>query len=460
MIGSNSFATCRAGIRSGGRGSEEKSRLSGKLHLRPYFGHFSGLWITFEIKKKLDSAGNRKIKVKIDECHSPSPYLHLKCDKDLTQVMLQRTLKETCIKYVHKSEIPNIVLERNPQSLSFLCEKTILLNLNEINPSILPSATFSHLDPSTFSTQDLFIKVWHGSSSHPTKMERMKVKQGILISELQWMLCSKLPVRTDPSNLELYEYSSTEKLSENSYLKPNQVTLHCIVSSLSAIRDSVVVSLVGQGIEEIKVEPSMTLNDFQAKIKEKFCLHSSSFAYFPSICRNRSVTKLNQITMSTILDKSTIALINSTRRNLPIVDGIPLNMLKLGQLEMYKLSVSDVNVQMLGSHLIHVYEVTGPTIPISFRTSSRVGKGEYHALISDRTHAVSVNPAWSVQTLLQYLAEISHFPCENISYRGSILSHDVLLRNYFTDFHFKIKFSHSNQEVEFFDDVPKVVNSY
>ncbi len=425
----DSFATCNVV-----RGS---SRSSGKLQLMPYFGHFSGMWITFDVRRKLDCAGNYKVKVKIEGYQNPSQYLFLRCEdkksRGITNLAGQTSLKELCLKYVHKSEYPNLEINHQPSKLVFLCEKKIILNLDVLNSSVLP-VSFSHLNPKTFSTQDLFIKMWYGSSKFPANMERITVRKGLSISELKWMLSCKVPLPTVPSDLELYEYDSTEKLSDHSYVTPEQLTFHCIVLS-SLERDSVIVSLIGQGIEQIKVKPSMTLNQFQAKVKEKFSLKASSFIYFPSVCRSKNVLHYNEVMMSALLDKSTLSLISSRRRNLPIIDGIPLGMLKYDQLEMYKLTMSELN---LASNLVRAYEVEGPTVPISFRTAtSVVGKREF-VLIADRPHAISINLSWSVQILLKYIEEICHFPCESIAYEGSILPYNALLHQYFTKDHWNI----------------------
>jgi len=66
------------------------------------------------------------------------------------------------------------------------------------------------------STEDVFVKVWTGLSSFPTIMLRIKIKKNMLVVESQWMIRCKLEVlsKFDPSSLELYEFSSAEKLSE------------------------------------------------------------------------------------------------------------------------------------------------------------------------------------------------------------------------------------------------------
>ena len=157
--------------------------------------------------------------------------------------------------------------------------------------------------------------------------------------------------------------------------------------------------------------------------------------------------------MSVVLDGSTLSLIDSRRRNLPIIDSTPLTMLKYEQLDMSKLKISELN--LLSSTLVYAYEVTGPTIPISYRTSTSVGKGEY-ALISDRLHAISINLSWSIRTLLKYIEEISHFPCEDISYGGSIIPHSSILQQCFAGNHWRIK---DTDQIEFMEGAPRVVNS-
>lgn len=457
---SETFASCyeeKVQIRRVGDGN--KCRPSRRLCIRPYFGHFSGIWLTFDVRgSSSSSVGSSKVRVKVEGC-SKTSYLHLCFDRhslDLAQSAMRAALKDMCLKFVHDLEPPTIVLNRNPSSLSFLCEKTILLNLTELNTSVLPSISFSHLNPNTRFMQDVFVKVWSGLSSCPTTMVRIKVKKGMLVAEFQWMIWSRLETLSqfDPSSLELYEYSRTEKLSENTYLKPNHVTFHCIPAS-SIDRDSIVVSLVGQGIEQIKVKPSMTFNQFQEEVKGKFSLDSLSYLYFPSICRNKFATRSNCVAMSTVLNRSTVSLIDSKRRRLPLIDGMPLNLLKYDQIDMYKLTISDLG--LLSSNLVHAYEVAGPTIPILFRAATDVGKGNF-VRISERLHAVSINLQWTVLTLLKYLEHISHFPCANITYKGSVLPETELLYRYF---HAQVWHPTRNcsVDIEFFNDVPKVNNS-
>ncbi len=217
-----SFAACHITC-----GSEENLRSSGKLQLKPYFGHFSGIWITFDVRKNLDFAGNHKIKVKVKGCRNPTS-IHLRALPtlqpsliDLAKSVTRLKLKDICLQYVHSLKPPKLELKHTPQRLAFLCEKKVLLNLNEIDSSVLPP------------------------------------------------------------NLDMYEYSSMEKLPENSYLTPSQINFHCVVLPVNH-QDSIIVSLVGQCIEQIKVEPCnhMTLNQFQNKIwiaPIKFYFHSQRF---------------------------------------------------------------------------------------------------------------------------------------------------------------------------------------
>ena len=246
----DSFAICRIC----NSGSSDDNRSSGKLQLKPYFGYYSGTWITFDVRKN-----SHKIKVKIEGCQD-SCSIPLRTSQpclDLSNSLTRIKIKDLCLQYAHSTKPLGIEAKYNPRRLGFLCEKLVLLNLNEINSSILPPVSFSHLNPDTFCTQDVIIKIWFSSSTHLTRIERMKVRQGISVAELKWMLCTKLPMQVEPSKLDIYEYNSVEKLSETSYLSPNQVIFHCIVLS-STHRDSIIVSLVGQEIAQIRVEPQDT----------------------------------------------------------------------------------------------------------------------------------------------------------------------------------------------------------
>ena len=424
-----------------------------RLQIRPYFGHFSGLWVTFDARTNSSSSfGSSKVRVKVEGCSSSS-YLHLRYDRhslSVSQSSMQAAMRDLSLKYVHSLEPPSMIMNRSPSTLSFLCERKILLNLNELNTLVLPSVSFSHLQPSLLCTQDIFVKVWSGLSSCPTTMLRIKIKKTMLVAELQWMIWNRIETlsKFDPSSLEIYEYSSTDKLSETEYLKPNQVAFHCILAS-SIDRDSIVVSLVGQGIEQIKVKPSMTLDRFQEEVRKKFKLDSSSYLYFPSICRNKVVSSSNRVAMSIPLEQSTISLINGKQRCLPLIDNMPLNLLKYHQIHMYKFTVNDLG--LLSSNLVHVYDVAGPTIPIVFRAATNVGKGEF-VLISERAHAVSINLQWTVLTLLKYLEDVTHFPCANISYQGSVLPRSELLEVHFQTQNWQLK---KNSSLDF-SNVPKV----
>ena len=451
-----SFYEDKSQSRRGNEGNRSRPS-SRKLQIRPYFGHYSGMWVTFVRSSSNSSVGGSKVRVKIEGSSKSSYSLHLCYDRhslELAQSAMQTALMDMCLKFVHGLEPPTMVLNRNPSSLSFLCEKTILLNLNELDTSVLPSISFSHLNPNSTCMQDAFVKVWSGLSSCPTTMVRIKVKKGMLVAEFQWMIWNRLQTLSqfDLPSLELYEYSSTEKLSENTYLKPNQVAFHCILAS-SIDRDSIVVSLVGQGIEQIKVKPSMTLEQLQDEVKKKFILDSSSYLYFPSICQNKNAANSNCVAMSTVLDGSTLPLIDSKQRCLPLIDGIPLNLLKYSKIAMYTLTISDLG--LLSSNLVRAYEVAGPTIPILFRAATDVGKSEF-VLISERLNAISINLQWTVLTFLKYLEDVSHFPCVNITYKGSILQQTELLDRYFHEQVWQTKRNCS--KIEFLNDVPKVNN--
>ncbi len=441
--------------RSSKRGASKNGQTCWRrLQIRPYFGHFSGVLVTFDARINSSSSyGSSKVRVKVEGCSS-STYLQLRYDKHSPaayQSSMQTALREMSLKFVHTLEQPSVMVNRSPSSLSFLCEKKILLHLNELDTSVLPSISFSHLQPRSCCT-DVFIKVWSGLSSSPTAILRMKIRKSMLVAELKWMIWSRLEIlgKFDPSSLELYEYGSAEKVLETEYLKPNQVAFHCILAS-SIDRDSIVVSLVGQGIEQIKVKSSMTLERFQEEVRRKFHLNSSSYLYFPSICKKKLVSATNRICMSIPLEASTMSLVDSKQRNLPFIDKLPFSSLKYNEIDMYKLTVHELN--LLSSNLVQVYEITGPTIPIVLRAAKNVGKGEF-VLISECAHVVSINLQWTVQTLLKYLEDVSHFPCANISFQGSVLPHSEVLQRIFLTKNWEFKRNLSNLE---FSNIPHVI---
>ena len=427
-----------------------------RLLLKPYFGHYSDMWVTFEVSSSLPSDNITQVEVTVEGCSKPLSF-HLGFDKhslDVAQSAIEIALKGMCLKFVYGFQPPAMNLNRPPSSLSFLCERMIVLNLTELNPSVLPSILFSHLNPCTSSTRDVFVKVWSGASSCPPTILRMRIKKGMLVAEFQWMIWNRLEKNSqfDLTGFALYENSSTEKLLEKSYLKLNQVLFHCIKTSID--RDSIIISLVGQDIKQIKVKSSMTLNRFQEKVRRKFSLDSASFLYFPRIFHKKHASHSSQVTMRAVLDTATVGLIDNKRRRLPIINGIPLNLLKYDKIDMYKLTISDLD--LLSSHLVPVYEVTGPTIPIEFRALVPDAARSDFVLIADGLHAVSINLQWSVLTLLKYLEDVSFLPCVNLSYRGSILPQTELLNGYFHGQLWELK--NSSVKIEFMNDVPKVTN--
>ena len=112
--------------------------------------------------------------------------------------------------------------------------------------------------------------------------------------------------------------------------------------------------------------------------------------------------------MAALLDDTIISLIDSANRTLPVVDGIPS--LQIGRsyekLPLYEMSIGDLG--LLKSSPVIAFEVTGPTIPVAFKTiqgdwSNTLGGGNSNsnfALISYsiRPHALSVNPKWTIGT--------------------------------------------------------------
>jgi hypothetical protein len=399
-----------------------------KMTMTPYFGHFAGQRIYFDLKRNTEFLVNIKVRTENDVIDS---LLHRQGRK-------KETIRDQCIKFA--LEITNNTTIDSPPSLSFLCEQTIILNLHDIPYQLLPPRYSSQFD---MQCQTVTVRVF------PARMDgnsvfKMKFKKNLSVREIQWMLSKRLHL-SNPSAVTLYIKDSLEVLSAGLPLSPSMSELICIiapsaqeVSSQLHSTVSICLSLIGKGIKEIKVQHSTTLHEFEEKVKAEFKLDSNSFLYFPdvhqdrrrnnSFCPLRMHTELNPTTSSSLL-------LDNHKRNFPILHG-HLSVSQqhtLQSLLLYKMAINDLD--LLKSGPIICFEVTGPTIPIAFKTVNDISNpsdpGQF-CLIDFCPHAVSVNPDWTISVLLKYLTRISGFPCNSLKVGSKVLSGTVkedLLQN-------------------------------
>ena len=82
------------------------------------------------------------------------------------------------------------------------------------------------------------------------------------------------------------------------------------------------------------------------------------------------------------------------------------------------MTLSELDLMKTGS--VFGFEVTGPTVPVSFKTMQthkmleENTQNSIFSLISIKPHAISVNPDWTIPVLLKYITSISGFPCKSM----------------------------------------------
>ena len=453
---------------------KRRSSRSEKLRMMPYFGRFSGRCLLFELRRSSTSTTFVSIRVKLegtDGDHESSvqrplaTLYHTVNEKQGFICERQKAIhvdgfSDRCIKFAHEAvHPPEVELQLDkvascPPSLSFLCERKILLHMGEINSSNLPYK-FNHLNPRMTEYRDIFIRVW-SHQLQECSMLRMKVKPRTLILELQWMVCSRLSLASNPACIEFYQADSLDSISPRSKLQPNQSVLHCIVNpsnyenGIASDRSfPLVVSVIGHGINQVKVSPTMTLHQFQEEVRSIFSLQPRSFIYFPALSQNlqgRSMSK-SAVRMSAIIDGSTLTLIDSKKAKLPIVNGVPSALVNYEQVPLYQMSIVDLG--LLKSAPVKAFEITGPTIPLTYKTTQDQLNKDF-VIVSEHSHAISVNPHWTVATLLKYIECVSGFPCKHLCLRDSIFPMDSTLKLHLTCRNWVIN-------AQLVKDIPKIV---
>ena len=398
---------------------EKKSDCRTRVVMRPYFGKFAGQWLTFDLRRNesMDS-----IKVKVEE----HPITTLYQRNSSRVVDCTRSIRDRCLLFAHdvrnSRETEELeLLKREPLSLSFLCERTILLHVGDLPISQLPPKYNCLFSAS--GSQDLKVRVWPKQVSVGATTIRMLLKPRISVRELQWMLCKRLSV-PNPLSIALYVLDSLESLPVNASIERGLSQVECIVQpSLPRRRDEsllLAVSVIGIGVKDVEVHPSMTLCEFEGAVREQFSMKCDSFLYMPQIYKSRKSTQWG-LKMTALIDDATVSLIDPKNRSFPVVDGIPSLQIrkKYQQLPVYQTSIDDL--QLLKSSPVIAFEVAGPTIPIAFKTMNVSSHNSVFAVVLVKPHVVSVNQHWTIATLLKYIESISGFPCEQICIGDTVL---------------------------------------
>lgn len=396
-----------------------------QLVIAPYFGNYAGQRMTFNVKRNSHS-----ISVRIDGTNEKAHFYH-QHDTKLNGV------RDQCLKFVHdfnssSNSEPIPGFKRKPLSLAFLCEQTALVHLDKIDMTKMPKK-YQELFRGT-AQQDVVINIWP-RSLYKTPII-MRVKTNIALGEFEWMLCHRLSL-PNPSYMTLYHSDFIRPLrstkEEEQILLPEHKELHCILAP-SIYHDLgsntnervLVVSVMEHGITDIRVHSTMQLQHLERIIRQKFKLDSDSFLYIPEV-----ITAQSSMKMSVLLNDSNLDLLSSTSRNLPLIreyGSLPVKRM-YRNLTLYTKTVEEL--RLFENSLITVFEITGPTVPIEFKRfgeassdSSSLGSrnsGENFVFITEKASAVSINPDWSVQTLLHYVDCMTAFPYVDIRIGSKVL---------------------------------------
>lgn len=428
----DTFAKLMVCERHSGRKRHSSTLRAEKLVMYPFFGHFAGQRLYFDLKKSVEH-NVMSIKVRTDNQVIAS--LHHRQGKR------KETVRDQCIKFAH--EATTRLVSHQPTSLKFACEQHINLHLNDIPYHTLPPryrTSFMGCD------RTVRIHIHPRQVYHTDGVITMKLKPNLSIRELQWMISKRLNL-SNPSSITLYVKDSLGPLSATASLSNEYSDIVCNVSptarQLRSLSDphpvSVCVSIIGKGVNEVTVYRHTTLFEFEQSVKSKFGLKSDSFLYLPDVLNNHTNGSSNcycPLRMHAVLDSSTSTalLLHHEKRSFPILYGhLSVSDQKtLQSLLLYKMTLNELD--LLKSGPVIGFEITGPTIPIQLKTiNNPYSNSSELCVISVQPHAVSVNPEWTIAVLIKFLVSISGFPCSKMMIDNKVLPNDSLVKTELLD---------------------------
>lgn len=355
-------------------------------------------------------------------------------------------------------------------SLRYCAYRRAVANLDVISnkhysiPAKLYHIFFGSQDPINIS-----INFWPKTNETGTTSLTMTIKSGILFAELVYLIKERLCCSSECS-LKLYHnymplHTSDAVSSEFKHLdcfmlsRDNAETITGSCASLegSFISDAeLIVSLVGMKIQTIEADLEMSMEKFDALVRGQFMLKNDTFlvilseddfapqymaddnwkcTYPFSIPDNsfgaglrRSIRRLStrrrggdgarshsttpgSSSVFAPLMAEVIELLSSNERRFPRNDG----RCGLSIEELYKsMPMYTMSIEQCGIHpysVIQVFEVTGPSIPITVRVVSDYctddtapQRGTSGLQLRTRlANIMDINPNWSISTFLQYI---------------------------------------------------------
>lgn len=355
--------------------------------------------------------------------------------------------------------------------LSKIAYRVAVSNLNAIPNSVTIPAKIYHLLYGSHPPVKISIRMWPNTYANQLgAASEMKVKSGVVFSEFVFLVREHFQI---PPNTTLKFYHNYKRVQLNEQVTSKYNKLDCFVISYSdSIHGSynsgmdevesdstLVVSLVGYDVQNIQASTEMRLKDFDMLLRRKFKLQKDSFLVILAeddsapqytSCNNwkciypfslpdssfsagfrRSIRRMSSRRRRSSNASShggrqlprdhdsvlapqaekVVEMLSTSSRHFPCnSDQFGLSMEELYQsMPMYQMSLEQYGVHQYA--IIQAFEVTGPSIPITFR------------VLSDHSHNPSdlarqgvprtrlanimdINPNWSIHTFLQYVDAI------------------------------------------------------
>ena len=356
-------------------------------------------------------------------------------------------------------------------ALSALAYHVTISNLDAIPETFTIPRKISHLLYGSQKPVTMSIRMWPSTfASQFSASLVMKVKSGLVFSEFVFLLREHFHLPSTHT-VKLYHNYKPVQLSETVTSKYTTIDCFVITYDGDSLNNSyssgmdetesdpraaLVVSLVGYGVQNMETNLEMRLRDFDAMLRKRFHLGSDSFLiilaeddFAPqyTTCDNWKCIypfSLPDNSLSAGLRRSIRRMSTRRQRDSPIsprqptrqrsregqmftpqmekvveilssgARHFPSNAGKFGASieDLYEsMPMYQMNLERCGIHpyaIIQVFEVTGPSIPITFRVLTDYSHTPSQSKPQDipRTrlaNIMDINPKWSIHTFLQYV---------------------------------------------------------
>ena len=356
--------------------------------------------------------------------------------------------------------------------LSKIAYRVAVSNLNAVPKSVIIPAKIYHLLYGAQPPVKISIRMWPSTyASQLGAASEMKVKSGMVFSEFVFLVREHFQI---PMNTTVKFYHNYKRVQLNEQVTSKYDKLDCFVISYSdsiggsyssgmdemETDSTLVVSLVGYDVQNVQASTEMRLKDFDVLLRRKFKLRNDSFlvilaeddsapqytssnnwkCIYPfslpdssfsaglrrsfrrmssrrrrsnaSSHRSRQQPRDHESTGFAPQAEKVVELLSSSNRHFPCnSDQFGLCMEELYQLmPMYQMSLEQYGVHQYA--IIQAFEVTGPSIPITFRVLSEHSQNpsnlarQQGAPRTRLANIMDINPNWSIHTFLQYVDAI------------------------------------------------------